>query len=91
MQPLDDILKEFIGQPAVSKGIFPSRIPAAWIEVMGPSVAHVTKNVYYSKGIVYVTLHSSIIRSELMMYRDKIVRNLNDHIGKSIVKEVVLR
>jgi predicted nucleic acid-binding Zn ribbon protein len=91
VQPLQDILKEIMGTPSMSRGIYPSRIPAAWNEVMGPSVARVTKNVFYRNGVVFVTLYSSTIRAELMMYRDKIVQRLNDHIGNSIVKELVLR
>ncbi|MFO8000459.1 MAG: DUF721 domain-containing protein [Marinilabilia sp.] len=91
VQPLQDILKEIMGKPSMSKGIYKSRIPSAWNEVMGPPVARVTKNVWFSNGVVYVTLYSSIIRNELMMHRNKIVRNLNDHIGSDIVKEVVLK
>jgi predicted nucleic acid-binding Zn ribbon protein len=90
-QSLQDILKEIIGRPSISKGLYPSRIPRAWNEVMGPSVARVTKNVWFRGGIVYVTLHSSIIRSELMMYRNQIVKNLNDNIGQPLVKDIVLR
>ncbi|WP_016777097.1 DUF721 domain-containing protein [Anaerophaga thermohalophila] len=91
VQPLQEILKEIMGQPAISKGIYPSRIPGAWKAVVGPSVARVTKNVYFRHGVVYVTLHSSIIRSELMMHRDKIIIQLNNHIGRPLIKDLVLR
>ncbi len=92
VQPLQDILKEIIGkQPSLSSGIYLSRIPEAWNEVMGPSVARVTKSVYFRNGVVYVALHSSIIRHELMMHRDQIIRNLNDRIGSIIVTDIILR
>ncbi len=91
VQPLKDILNEFIGSPRLSTGIYTSRVPSAWNQLMGPSVAKATKSVYYRNGVVFVTLHSSIIRSELMMYRDKIVSGLNNKIGSTIVKEIVLK
>jgi predicted nucleic acid-binding Zn ribbon protein len=91
VQPLQDILKEIMGRSSMSKGIYPSRIPKAWNEVMGPSVARVTKNIYFRGGVVYVTLHSSVIRNELMMHRDQIIRNMNNNIGSTIVHELVLR
>ena len=58
---------------------------------MGNSVSKVTKSVYFRNGVVFVTLNSSIIRNELIMHRDKIVRGLNEKIGNAIVKDVVLR
>ncbi len=92
VQPLQDVLREIIGkQPSLSTGIYQSRIPGAWREVVGPSAARVTKNVWFRHGVVYVTLHSSIIRNELMMHRDTIIRNMNNKIGSTVVKELVLR
>jgi hypothetical protein len=58
---------------------------------MGAPVARVTRKVYFRDGIVYVSLYSSVIRNELMMQRNKIVENLNRHVGADIVKDVVLR
>ncbi len=92
VQPLQDILREIMGQqPSLSKGIYNSRIPVAWREVVGPSVSRVTKSVWFRNGVVYVTLHSSIIRSELILHRDTIIRNMNEKIGSKIVTDLVLR
>jgi len=91
VQPLENILKDIMGRSNMSKGIYRSRIPAAWKTVMGPPVARVTRHVYFRDGVVYVSLYSSVIRNELMMQRDKIIQNLNNHIGAEIVKELVLR
>lgn len=92
VQPLQDVLREIMGQqPSLSKGIYNSRIPAAWNDVVGPSAARVTKSVWFRNGVVYVSLHSSIIRSELMLHRDTIIRNMNEKIGSRVVTELVLR
>ena len=91
VQPLENILKDIMGRSNMSKGIYRSRIPAAWETVMGPPVARVTRHVYFRDGVVYVSLYSSVIRNELMMQKDKIIQNLNNHIGAEIVKELILR
>jgi hypothetical protein len=91
IQPLQEILKEIMGQPSISRGIYPSRIPNAWKAVMGPSVLRVTKNIWYKNGVVYVSLNSSIIRNELMMHRDKIIREMNQYIGKPLIKKLIFR
>ncbi|MGQ1889703.1 DUF721 domain-containing protein [Thermophagus sp. OGC60D27] len=91
IQPLQDILKEIMGQPSISKGIYPSRIPHAWKVAVGPSVVRVTKSIWFKQGVVYVSLNSSIIRNELMMHRDKIIHQMNLHIGQPLIKDLVIR
>ena len=91
IQSLQDVLKEIMGQPTLSRGIYPSRIPQAWKETVGPSVVRVTKNIWFKHGVVYVSLNSSIIRNELMMHRDKIIHQMNQYVGQPLVKDLVIR
>lgn len=90
-QSLADIISEIMGRPALSKGIYQSRIPAAWEEVMGKPVARVTRNVFFRNGVLFVSLNSSIIRGELLMHKSKIIENLNEHIGRAIITDLVLK
>jgi predicted nucleic acid-binding Zn ribbon protein len=90
-QPLADIISEIMGAPNLSRGIYQSRIPAAWEEVMGKSVARITRNVFFRNGVLFVSLNSSTIRSELLMHKNKIIHNLNQKIGQTIVKDLILK
>ncbi len=86
-----EIIREIIGAPRLSQGIYKSRIPAAWEAVMGKPVARVTRSVFFRNGVLFVSLNSSTIRGELLMHRTKIIQSLNEHIGRPIVTELVLK
>ncbi len=88
---LGDILAEITGDPALNRGIGEARALKAWEEVVGASVARITTKVYLSHGVYYVNLNSSIIRSELMMHKEKIIEDLNRAAGSKIVRDLVLR
>ena len=58
---------------------------------MGPGVANYTKEVILERDILYVQLSSSVLREELSYGREKIIRLLNEELGKNLIDKVVLR
>jgi len=47
--------------------------------------------VYVKGNKLYVHLKSSVLRSELMMHRSKIVKAINTQVGAEVIKDVVLK
>ena len=54
-------------------------------------MARVTKNIYIKDRTLFVQLGSSVVRSELMMIRDEIMKRLNERAGKDVIDKIVLR
>ncbi len=90
-QPLKDILADILKKPELNKGINETRALQAWPKVLGPAVARITGNIYIKKGVLYVQLNSSIIRSELLMHKDRIITSINDEVGSRVVFDLILR
>ncbi len=90
-QKISDVIKEALKQDNLEKGIHESRAVQKWPEVLGPVVARATHRLYIKNGVLFVELTSSVIRNELMMWKDNIIINLNQAIGADIVKDIVLR
>jgi len=63
----------------------------SWEEVVGKMVAKHTKDIYFKKGIFYVSLDSAALRQQMSYNKSKIVELLNNKAGKDLVKELVLR
>jgi predicted nucleic acid-binding Zn ribbon protein len=63
----------------------------AWKDVVGPTIARYTSNLYIKNQILYVHLSSSVLRQELMMGRDMLVRNLNNHVGAQVIVNIIFR
>jgi hypothetical protein len=58
---------------------------------MGPGVANYTTEVILERDILYVQLSSSVLREELSYGREKIIRLLNEELGKNLIDKIVLR
>jgi hypothetical protein len=89
---LGQAISEFLDKFKLSDKVSESKVIASWPQVMGNNVAKLTHSLYFKgKGVLIVHLNSSVLRSELLMHRSRIVKNLNDHLGYEAVKEVVLK
>jgi hypothetical protein len=54
-------------------------------------VAAATRQVRFVRGTLYVHVTSGIIRSELMMQREALVRSINKQLGVDLVQSVVVQ
>lgn len=62
---------------------------ASWERVMGKAVALKTKEVYISKGKLFVRLTSAPLKHELVMAKTRVLELLNAEAGTEVVSEVV--
>ncbi|MDR1525322.1 MAG: DUF721 domain-containing protein [Tannerella sp.] len=67
------------------------RVQRLWGELFGPSIAQYTTNVYVKNRILYVTMTSSVVRSELIAMRKRLVITLNKHAGSDVIDDVMIR
>ena len=63
-------------------------IISAWPELMGPAVAHRTKEIKISNNILRLKIESSVMREELLYGKQIIIDRLNDFAGKKIIHDV---
>ncbi len=88
---LSDVLKEFVDKNQLQEGLDKVDVKDAWLQLMGNGVNHYTTNVQLKKDILYVDLSSSVLREELSYGKEKIMTMLNEHIGKELIKKIILR
>ncbi len=90
-QPIEKILKEFVKANNLQSGLDKVNVREAWINLMGKGVNNYTTAIELKHEILYVQLSSSVLREELSYGNEKIVKMLNESIGKEVVKKLVLR
>jgi hypothetical protein len=86
-----DVLKVFITENKLQKGMDGINVRDAWAKLMGNGVNNYTRNIALKGSILYVELTSAVLREELSYGREKIVKMLNEDLGRQVVTEVVLR
>ena len=90
-QSIQDVLKNFISHNKLQGGIDKIEVKEVWFSLMGNGVANYTEEVELRKDTLYVKLTSAVLREELMFGREKIIKLINQEIGKEVVKTLVLR
>ena len=75
----------------MARKIAEGSLPHVWREVTGEVVAAETRQVRFVRGTLYVHVTSGILRSELMMQREALVRSLNKKLGFDLVQSVVVQ
>ena len=91
-QSIGEILREFFAQnPEIGRRLDEVRLVHAWREMLGPGVAQATHEAYVRGATLHVVLDSAVLRSELMVWRDRLVRTLNERVGTDVIREIRFR
>jgi predicted nucleic acid-binding Zn ribbon protein len=90
-QPIGELLDSLFKSPNVARKIAEGSLPHVWREVTGEVVAANTRQVRFMRGTLYVHIASSVLRSELMMQREALVRSINKQLGTELVQNVVIQ
>ncbi|NND63778.1 MAG: DUF721 domain-containing protein [Flavobacteriaceae bacterium] len=89
---LGDVIKEFISsRKKLAQGLNKVSAADAWNKVMGEAISKYTTQVLLERDTLYVQLSSSVLREELSYGREKIMKLLNEELGKELIKKLVLR
>ena len=90
-QKIQDVLSSFVKDNKLEKGLDNVRVGAAWRELLGKGVQNYTTNVRLQNKTLYVYLSSSVLREELSYGKDKIIKLINDELGKEVVDKIILK
>ena len=90
-EQIGDVLRQFLRQQGLETPLNEYRLVDAWKDVVGPVITRYTTNLFIKNQVLYVSLSSSVIRQELMMGREMLIRNLNAQVGSQVIVNIVFR
>lgn len=88
---IKDVLKSFVSENKLDKGLQQVQVVDAWNNLMGPAIVKYTNSVKLNRNKLYVELSSSVLREELGYGKQKIITLMNEELGEEIINEIVLR
>ena len=88
---IGDILEEFFKRPYVARKIAEGKLPEFWREIVGEHVANLTNDVRLERGILHVSVSSSVVRNDLFFRRDQLAQLINQRAGMQLVDAVIIR
>jgi predicted nucleic acid-binding Zn ribbon protein len=90
-QPLGQVLKEYIRAMNMDRKLKEVDVVQSWEVLMGKTIAGYTRNIWLSKKVLYIEIHSPVVKNELLMMREKIRERLNEMAGEEMVEKIVFR
>jgi hypothetical protein len=91
-QMIGEILRDiFEENTELYEKILEIRIKRAWGMVLGDMVLQYTRNLYIKDKVLHVSLTSSVLRNELTLCRERLVKSLNEYAKAQVIKDIIIR
>jgi hypothetical protein len=90
-KPISNVLSDFIKSNRLQEGLDKVSANKAWENVMGKAIMNYTTAVQLEGDTLFVHLSSSVLREELSYGREKIIKMINEELGKELIGKLVLR
>ena len=90
-QSIGEIIDRVLKEQNLDLKLDETRLIKAWNSLLGEQVASYTTKLYIQRGVLYVQLSSSVLRSELSMCRNMLMDRLNKQVGRQIITNIIFR
>ena len=87
---IQDLMKSFIKENNLSKGMQKLKVEEAWNALMCQGVVNYTTSVRLQNKTLVVQLSSSVLREELSYGKEKIIKMLNEKLGEQVISKLML-
>ena len=62
-----------------------------WPEVVGNMISSCTRKLEIVDGKLFVTFSSAVVKNEMLMVKEGLLKALNDRMGREVIKELIIR
>ncbi len=88
---IDELVEQVLRNMGLEQKYKEYEVSQIWPEVVGQMIALRTKSIKVVDGILFVSFDSAVVRNEILMVKEGLVRALNDRVGKKVIKDIVIR
>ena len=86
-----DIIRKLMKNPKLAEKMDQLDALDVWKELIGKNLQKFVIDAKMHKGNLYVKLSSSVLRNELSYKKSELKEQINQKLGKEIVKEIILK
>lgn len=87
---LQDALKKFLQRSRLKNGVHAAQIAEVWETMMGKTIAQYTDNIQLVGDKLIIKTSVAPLKNELLFQKDTILQRINESLGESVVKEVII-
>ena len=89
--PLAEVLHDYVKKMHFEDKLLEVNALNAWESVVGQTINRHTKKIYIKEGVLFVKLDSSVVRNELAMLKQPLMKKINETVGAEVVSDIVLK
>jgi predicted nucleic acid-binding Zn ribbon protein len=90
-QKLGDAVKEMLHLNGIDEKMDEHQLIRSWEKTVGPLISKHTTEIFISGKKLFVKVDSSPLKQELSYSKTKLMKNLNEQVGKVVIEEIVLK
>ncbi|MDR2413806.1 MAG: DUF721 domain-containing protein [Odoribacteraceae bacterium] len=88
---LEELMGLYLKQTGLDRKFKEMEACLAWPEVVGRVIAAYTDEVKLIDGKLFVRFTSPVVKNEMSMLKEGVLKALNDQIGEQVVKDIIYR
>lgn len=86
-----EIIGDFMQQEDIEDAVLEQKALRLWSQVVGPGINRMTTERYVENGVITMKIASAALRNDLMLSRSSLIAQLNQLVGKPVIKEIMFR
>jgi len=90
VKQLGEIIRATLKELGIEKPIQQYEALVVWPKVAGEKIAAVTEPRHIINGKLFIKVHNAAWRNELIFHRSELIRKMNQQIGRTVVREIIL-
>ncbi|MBI2966818.1 MAG: DUF721 domain-containing protein [Bacteroidetes bacterium] len=90
-RPIGELLREMFEVYSLKNKMGEVELSKLWKELLGSATVKHTKNIFFRDDVLIVELDSAVLRSELFLTKEKILKTVNAKFGSGTVKDIIFR
>ena len=88
---IGQIINDLLRKENLDVALDEHRACALWPQIVGDDINRYTIKRYVKDGVMTVHLSSASLANELMLNRDRIIKLINEAIGRDIIREIIFK
>ena len=84
---ISEALVSYLRESGLEQSVLDVQIEQIWPQVMGATVAQLTRSIEVKNGLLVVHINSAALKAQLFENRFELIRKLNEAVGAPAIKD----
>jgi predicted nucleic acid-binding Zn ribbon protein len=90
-KPLKQLIDDLLIRYGLEEKLNEHRLIEVWETLLGKMISRHTTEIRLKRGVLFLQFDSATIRQELSYSNDQLILELNEAMGKEVIKKIVFR